>query len=375
MRADIWIERASALEQFDGKGLSASQVASLANLDEVTVKRYANKFGFDFGGAATPFNGDEKYQRKISLIAKCASDGMTRQETADYMGISIASVTSISLLNSIEFIHAWAKKAASDPRIDAMIAMYRSGKTLAEVGSLYGVTRERVRQIISKHANMTAKDGGKSVRAQRNRVSRDARRDKKSFDKYGCSYEQYRGLVRMGFESQKDGSRTKNTTPTGAYKSQRKNAISRGIEWKITLWEWWGVWDDSGKWDQRGRGKKGYVMCRYGDDGAYEIGNVYIATAIHNSSFQPKNPYRKDHPEHQGVIAIRRRTLSANRKPRKRKHFDLPVGVTRSNAKFQAQISYDGRNRHIGIFSTVEEASAAYEAKRAEIDARYGVSA
>jgi hypothetical protein len=372
MRDDIWLARATALEGFDGKGLSASQVAAMSAMNEITVRRYATKFGFDFG---TKHNNNAGYQAQLLRIRQCADDGKTRPEAADHLGISESYLGIIARRHCVEFVHVSTRRAEADDRIEAMASMYRSGKTLSEIGSMYGVTRERVRQIISKHANVTAKDGGQSVRAKRRKLSKQARMDMKSLEKHGCSYEQYRQLVSMGSASKKAGDNTQNTTPTGAFKSQRRNAIRRGIGWKITLWEWWSVWADSGKWDQRGRGKSGYVMCRSGDTGDYEIGNVYIASAVHNSSFQPNNPYRKDHPDHQEVIASVRQKLVGRRTSRKTKHFDLPLGVTRSHKKFQAQISYDGRNYCLGRFDTIEEATAAYEAKRAEVDAGYGVAA
>jgi DNA-directed RNA polymerase sigma subunit (sigma70/sigma32) len=36
-------------------------------------------------------------------------------------------------------------------RAATMIAMYRSGQTLQQIGSTFGVTRERARQILAKH--------------------------------------------------------------------------------------------------------------------------------------------------------------------------------------------------------------------------------
>lgn len=60
-----------------------------------------------------------------------------------------------------------------------------------------------------------------------------------------------------------------------SFQVQRWHAINtRGIEWKLTYEEWLDIWGD--KITQRGRGRGKYNMCRYGDTGAYEVGNVYI---------------------------------------------------------------------------------------------------
>jgi hypothetical protein len=60
------------------------------------------------------------------------------------------------------------------------------------------------------------------------------------------------------------------------YTQHKSNAKRRGIEFKLTLDEWKQIWIDSGKWDQRGRGADKYCMCRIGDQGCYEVGNVFI---------------------------------------------------------------------------------------------------
>ena len=48
--------------------------------------------------------------------------------------------------------------------------------------------------------------------------------------------------------------------------------------------EWLAVWEASGQLAQRGRGKDRYCMSRYGDEGNYELGNVFIQSFGKNSS-------------------------------------------------------------------------------------------
>lgn len=67
-----------------------------------------------------------------------------------------------------------------------------------------------------------------------------------------------------------------------AYQSQKNKATSRGVPFLLTFDEWWAIWDESGKWDQRGCRRGQYVMARFGDAGAYERGNVRICTAAEN---------------------------------------------------------------------------------------------
>jgi hypothetical protein len=149
-----------------------------------------------------------------------------------------------------------------------MAELYRSGVTLNDIGLQYGITRERVRQIITKYHGLRAKHGGAHKAAKKNRIAFNAKRDAHSIARWGCPYSQYVMLRDL-------------QKPTRAYAAQRRNSIRRGIEWKLTLWQWWCVWQDSGFWEQRGRGN-GYQMCRIGDQGPYSVGNVYIATGAQN---------------------------------------------------------------------------------------------
>jgi NUMOD3 motif len=61
-----------------------------------------------------------------------------------------------------------------------------------------------------------------------------------------------------------------------AYQSQKGRAKKRGIPFLLTEAQWQQIWDESGKWHLRGRGKGKYCMSRFFDRGAYEIGNVRI---------------------------------------------------------------------------------------------------
>jgi hypothetical protein len=63
--------------------------------------------------------------------------------------------------------------------------------------------------------------------------------------------------------------------PLTKYKTQRSHAIRDGKKFELTFEDWWKIWQDSGHWEERGR--LGYQMCRYGDEGPYSVDNVYIA--------------------------------------------------------------------------------------------------
>ncbi|MDB5975182.1 MAG: hypothetical protein JWR07_1942 [Nevskia sp.] len=67
------------------------------------------------------------------------------------------------------------------------------------------------------------------------------------------------------------------------YRSHRSGAARRGIGFEFTFSQWWSVWKESGRWDQRGcSAADSYVMARPRDTGPYSVGNVYITTLSQN---------------------------------------------------------------------------------------------
>lgn len=202
----------------------------------------------------------------IEALTQFAASGFTMAETANEAGMSYGAIAMYSRRYGIKFL----RPAESGPseRSERMASLYKSGQTLEQIGAEYGVTRERVRQIIKKHHGLTAKHGGASKTTKEKRKKFYADRDARSMKKWGCPWSQYVILRDMG-------------SPTAAYSRQRVNAAHRGIEWDLTLWQWWTIWQESGHWDERGRGRA-YQMCRIRDSGPYSVGNVYIATGVEN---------------------------------------------------------------------------------------------
>jgi hypothetical protein len=146
---------------------------------------------------------------------------------------------------------------------------------------------------------------------------------------YGCTPSQLEHLRQVGREMRAAGASIRQC-PVTAFVVQRKNAASRGVPFKLTLWEWWSVWQESGKWSERAR-YDGYVMSRRGDQGAYEVGNVFIDTNRNNCSLTP------------------------------RKVSGLPVGVWADRqGKYIAARYVDGKRRRLGRFADPNEAHRAY---------------
>lgn len=309
MRVELWEKRADALRPFSGKGIALVEIAKQTGLTPQTVRSYGDRFGFDFGVPETAPSAKTPNASAIRLqkLRACAEKGMTRVEAAETVGLTYGSIHQYCRRYNLEFRRPEYpnKGPADEGRADAMASMYRAGKTLEQIGQLYGVTRERVRQVISKCHGLNADSGGARLKAKITRQSRTAQREAACLRKNGCTLLQMKELRAIGKQMIAKGHGAYRT-PIRAFECQRNNAKSRQIPWNLKLWEWWQIWQRSGKWSQRGREVGNYVMCRFGDTGAYEIGNVYIATVSHNLSLQPNNPNRLSHPRHAEVMEARR---------------------------------------------------------------------
>jgi len=153
------------------------------------------------------------------------------------------------------------------------IKLFKSGKTLAEIGIEFSVTREYVRQRLK--ANKIRRDqGGQTLKIFvkiSDRLKNHSHKSSRISHYYGC-VEEFIELLggRKGW-------------PACAFKDQKYNAKVRKIEWELTFPEWWRIWQDSGKWEQRGLGSGKYVMSRVCDTGPYSIDNVRIITHNENA--------------------------------------------------------------------------------------------
>ena len=166
-----------------------------------------------------------------------------------------------------------------------MVAAYMKGNTLQQIGTVYGITRERVRQVLRK-VDCPADMGGARLRSfvrvseeHRKQQAKKAKKLSKIEMYFGCAYEVLEPFVVTTPWSDR-GNKLK--TPVVAYMQQRRSAEYRKIGWEISFADWWRIWQESGKWEQRGRGKTKYVMARLGDSGPYSENNVYITTQSQN---------------------------------------------------------------------------------------------
>jgi hypothetical protein len=179
-----------------------------------------------------------------------------------------------------------ARKNTNDQeRRERMADLYRSGKTLQQIGDEYGITRERVRQLIG-YLGLNKESGGQRLRAIIKAKQRHERRTAKEDARYqkvfGCTKAVFLEIDPLPFVCS-NKRRYIRKSPGSAYYNQLRNAQVRGIGWELNFPDWWRIWQESGKWHKRGRGK-GYCMARHGDSGPYSVDNVYICTIGQNFS-------------------------------------------------------------------------------------------
>lgn len=261
------------------------------------------------------------------MIRKYAESGISMKEAAANLGCRYQTVLLRARKLGVAFERGGRKKLP-DRRAREMHSAYLSGRTLEQIGADFGVTQERVRQVITKYYGKIASEGGAAARVRINQEKRAAALDARAFAKWGCTRKQYVVLKRMTLTLIEQGV-SRYRTPIGAFCRQRMTAKFRGVAWELSLWDWWTIWQKSGKWSRRGRGRGHFVMCRKDDIGPYSKDNVFIDLACRNIS-------------------------SATRKA------DLPVGVRIVGTRFEAYTVSKGRRVALGRFDTPQEAHIAY---------------
>jgi hypothetical protein len=83
-----------------------------------------------------------------------------------------------------------------------------------------------------------------------------------------------------------------------AFLSHRAASLKRNIPFLLTFEQWMTIWEESGKFAERGKNSHNYCMARFGDRGGYEAGNVRICTARENAVERNKNQCGKPYKSH-----------------------------------------------------------------------------
>lgn len=162
---------------------------------------------------------------------------------------------------------------------DEIIRLYKNGIPGTKIAEIYKVHIERIYEVLSEskvgikpRKIYKAKANINSPYRLKKKILNQERLDKICLEKNGCSFGEYKNIAKLS-----------NNKAYEAYRTQRKHAARRGVSWELNFFEWWSVWQQSGKWSQRGNAKKKYVMSRHNDIGPYKVGNISIITLSQNS--------------------------------------------------------------------------------------------
>lgn len=161
----------------------------------------------------------------------------------------------------------WSNRTEPDERDKNVIAAFKSGVTLQKIGDSYGISREYVR-VLLKRFGLTRKDGGSGLVGKKNREKRAHGVNVRCLSRTGMPHDEYKKYTLSG--------------ASRAYAYQKRSAQYRALAFDFSFSDWWRIWEESGKWDQRGRGANNYCMARISDAGGYVAGNVYITTNAEN---------------------------------------------------------------------------------------------
>lgn len=195
----------------------------------------------------------------------------------------------------------------AEKRERLIVKAYLKGKTTSEIAPEYGVSRQRIQQILARNG-IGRNEGGATVRSEKRKEKFFKARNKRYLKSYGCTFNEVMEI------RAKYGNR-----PFRAYACHKRNAKTRNIDWKFNFIQWWKVWELSGKWSKCGRGNGKYNMARFRDIGPYETGNVRILSVENNVA-----EYYANHKEEH-------RILSAAAENKKRKKHGTGHGKTGSN--------------------------------------------
>lgn len=171
------------------------------------------------------------------------------------------------------------REAQHDARAEDMKRRVEAGETLDAIGKAYGLTRERVRQIIRKnygeiiHERIQRRVENRLRQIEEHRVGKqDARAAR-----WGLTGEEY-ARIRTRY-----GRRSDPHSPFQAYVNQERNAHRRDIPWTLTFPEWWAIWERSGKWEERGR-PPGYGLARVNYARGFTSDNVKVVPGAESSA-------------------------------------------------------------------------------------------
>ena len=145
---------------------------------------------------------------------------------------------------------------AKAAREQAIVDRFKGGDTVTDIAGDFEMTYQGVHRILKKHG-LSRADGGKAKQMADRKAKETGTPSIQ--DRHGCTKEQWDELRAMDEDYKK--------TPLAAFNTFKNNFQNlnkeTGIEFNITLWEWWELWKESGKWGFHMRNPAGmWVMAQ-----------------------------------------------------------------------------------------------------------------
>ncbi|MBU2791838.1 hypothetical protein HAQ01_00070 [Acidithiobacillus thiooxidans] len=178
------------------------------------------------------------------------------------------------------------KSQTAEPREITMERLYRQGETLAQVGDKFGLTRERVRQIL-KERGVSKDQGGEALQAARRKEQKERTRQQRRqarqeylaewcLQALGCTIDE---AVRIN--GGKPITRQRSCRPNGSaydkYLGIRNQVLLKNRTAYLSLPDWHQAWVRSGHWED-GPGH-GWCLIKIDPQKPWELNNVHVVRA------------------------------------------------------------------------------------------------
>jgi hypothetical protein len=146
----------------------------------------------------------------------------------------------------------------------------QAGDTQQAIGADYKVTKQRIQQGLLARG-ITAADSPRITKQKQVLAETLEARMARYMPGVRCTKREYLTIVQVEPKSIR------------AWRRFLRNADARDVAVEFTFPQWWAVWQESGRWEQRGVGK-GYGMFRPDSTQPYKVGNADIRSGVEQAS-------------------------------------------------------------------------------------------
>lgn len=224
------------------------------------------------------WNKAEWLKARDAELAKRYQEGVSLMILSEQFGIGIAHISSILKQQDVPTRSRGRPKgfvndAVTHERNERIAQLYQEGLTLETIGQKYGLTRERIRQII-RTQGVSKTEGGAALARQRRIASKSQYKEAFYLKRFGHTKAEHLRLLQM---DHKDLAAGVQMYRLRMYRfRQARSNLRRTYGWTLTLAQWWAIWEASGLWHLHGRGAGLYGMVRLDRSKGFELGNVEI---------------------------------------------------------------------------------------------------